>query len=196
MSNNLISHSFSTYKMYFIIQIRWWKMLELLRKRRSIRKYQDKSIDSTIIEDLKETLLRSPTSRNRKAWKFWFITDKKLLEKLSFAKASGSAMIKDAPLAVVIGADSSQTDVWIEDCSIASILLQMVAEEKNLGSVWVQIRNRFNKENMSSENIVKEILNSNNADIKIESIIAIGYKAEEKPPIDKNELNYNAIIEM
>lgn len=168
-------------------------MIELLRHRRSIRQYQEKEIPASIIEELKETALRAPTSRNRKEWKFWFITDPERLELLGEAKKSGSAMIKNAPLAVVIGADESECDVWVEDCSIAAILLQLNAQSHGLGSVWVQIRKRFTANDHCSEERVKEILRVNESNIRIASIIALGYPAEEKGPIPKEELKWDAI---
>jgi len=39
-------------------------MLDILRKRRSIRKYKAKAIEPELIEQLKEAALRAPTSRN------------------------------------------------------------------------------------------------------------------------------------
>ena len=39
-------------------------VLDLLRKRRSVRKYRDEEIEPEVVELLKEAALRSPTSRN------------------------------------------------------------------------------------------------------------------------------------
>jgi nitroreductase len=77
-------------------------MLDILRKRRSIRKYVNKEIDPETIELLKEAALRAPTSRDIKPWGFVFVTDKTLLEKLSEAKKSGSGFLKGASLGVVV----------------------------------------------------------------------------------------------
>lgn len=170
-------------------------MIELLRKRRSIRRYQTREIPESIITELKESALRAPTSRNRKEWKFWFITNPEQLEQLSQAKSSGSAMIKNAPLAIVIGADESECDVWVEDCSIAAILLQLNAQDHDIGSVWVQIRKRQTANEQSSEERVKEILRVNDSNIRIASIIALGYPDEQKEPIPANELKWSAIQE-
>lgn len=168
-------------------------MIDLLRKRRSIRRYEDKKIPDSVISELKETALRAPTSRDRKEWKFWFVTESEKLEKLASAKSSGSAMIKDAPLAIVIGADESECDVWVEDCSIAAILLQLDAQSHDLGSVWVQIRKRMASEEQSSESKVKEILQITDDNIRIASIIALGYPDEEKHSIELDQLKWDAI---
>jgi hypothetical protein len=44
---------------------------------------------------------------------------------LSEAKQYGSAFVAGAALAVVVCADTTKTDVWVEDCSIASIIRNM-----------------------------------------------------------------------
>ncbi len=156
-------------------------MIELLRKRYSVRKYTNQPIPTDKIDILKESLLRSPTSRNFRPWRFIFVDDKVLLGELAKSKMSGSALIKGAALGVVICGDESISDVWIEDCSIASILLQMSAQSIGLGSCWVQIRNRHTAQGTSSQEYVRKVL-AIPENISVESIIAIGYPAEKKEP--------------
>ena len=50
--------------------------------------------------------------------------------------------LKNAPLAIVVCGDPAKCDVWIEDCSIASILLHLAATDLGLGSCWIQLRLR------------------------------------------------------
>ncbi len=170
-------------------------MIELIRNRRTIRTYDERSIPVEIIDELKETAVRAPTSRDRKEWKFWFVTDREKLAKLSFAKQSGSKMIGSAPLAIVIGAQESECDVWVEDCSIATILLQMTAQSHDIGSVWVQIRKRFTSEGMHSEDQVKSTLGITDPDIRIASIIALGYPKQTRTPLTHDQLKWDAIQE-
>ncbi|TYB33335.1 MAG: NAD(P)H-dependent dehydrogenase/reductase [Flexistipes sinusarabici] len=162
-------------------------MIELLRKRRSIRKFQDKSIELEKIKILKEAALRAPTSRNIMPWEFIFVTDKNILKKLSEAKQHGSAFVAGAALAVVVCADTTKSDVWVEDCSIASIILQLTGLEMELGSCWVQIRNRKHNESESAEEYIQRLLGIPEH-FAVESIIALGYPAEEKEPIPHSSL--------
>ena len=156
-------------------------MIGLLRKRHSVRKYTSHPIPADKIDILKESLLRSPTSRNFRPWRFIFVDDRELLNSLSNSKMSGSSLIKGAALGVVVCGDESISDIWIEDCSIASILLQMTAQSIGLGSCWVQIRNRHTAQGTSSEEYVKKVLGIPEH-IRVESIIAIGFPAEKKEP--------------
>ena len=170
-------------------------MLEILRKRRSIRKYEDKEIDPETFELLKEAALRAPTSRGIKPWRFVFVTDKALLERLSKAKKSGSGFLKGASLGVVVCAIENESDVWIEDCSIASIILQLAGQSLGLGSCWIQIRNRMYSDDMSSEDYVRGVLNLPK-NLRVESIISFGYPDEEKSHVRKEQLDYQKIISM
>lgn len=168
-------------------------MLEILRKRRSIRRYKEKDIDPEIVDLLKEAALRSPSSRDIKPWRFVFITDKAVLEKLSRSKEHGSDFLRWARLGVVVCADECESDVWIEDCAIASIILQLTGQSLGLGSCWIQIRNRTYSDGRSSEDYVKEVLGLPEG-IKVESIISFGYADEEKPPVPKEQLDYQKVI--
>ncbi|RQW80923.1 MAG: NAD(P)H-dependent dehydrogenase/reductase [Methanothrix sp.] len=170
-------------------------MLEILRKRRSIRKYKDQKIEPAVIDPLKEAILRTPSSRGINPWRFIFITDKSMLEALSKAKESGSGFLKGAALGVVVCARESESDVWVEDCSIAAIVLQLAAESLGLGSCWIQIRNRKHIDHRSAEEYVREALHLAD-DMKVECIISIGYPDEELAPVPKEELEYGKIARM
>lgn len=65
-------------------------MIELLRKRRSVRQFQDRPVEPEKTELLKEAVLRSPSSRNFDPWEFVFVEDKSLLEALSKSKPHGA----------------------------------------------------------------------------------------------------------
>ena len=109
-------------------------MIELLRTRRSVRRYKPLPLSAAARAILEEAALRSPTSRNREVWEFVFVDDPVLLKGLAAAKPHGGAFVGDAPLAVVVCGDETRSDVWVEDCSIACILLQVTAHDLGLGS--------------------------------------------------------------
>jgi nitroreductase len=163
-------------------------MLELLRKRRSIRRYEDRPIETEKIELLKEAASRSPSSRSLNPWEFIFVEDPAIMTALAKAKPHGSSFLKGAKLGVIVCADPSKCDVWIEDCSIATILLQLTAQSLGLGSCWIQIRLRQAQENLTSEQYIRQLLSIPDA-ISILSIVAIGYPAEYPNPIPTDELD-------
>jgi len=168
-------------------------MLDILRNRRSIRRYSDREIEKEKIELLKEAALRAPSSRGINSWRFTFITDKALLEKLSRSKEAGSGFLKGAALCVVVSAAKDESDVWVEDCSIASIILQLAGFSLGLGSCWIQIRRRMHSGNLTSENYVKEVLDLKE-NFRVLSIISFGYPDETKRPHPAEDLEYDKIL--
>ena len=168
-------------------------MLEILRDRRSIRRYKDRQIEEEKMEQLKEAALRAPSSRGINPWRFVFVTDKTMLEKLSSSKESGSSFLKDAALGVVVAAKQGESDVWVEDCSIASIILQLAGCSLDLGSCWIQIRNRRHSSSMSAEDYVKQTLSLPD-EFLVECIISFGYPDEVKRPVAAADLEWSKIL--
>ena len=77
-------------------------MLDILRRRRSIRHYTPEALSPETVELLKEAVLRSPSSRGLDPWEFVFVTDKTLLASLATAKPHGAHFRRDAALGVVV----------------------------------------------------------------------------------------------
>jgi nitroreductase len=162
-------------------------MIELLRARRSIREYTGQPLEPEKLELLKEAVLRSPSSRNLDPWEFIFVDDRQLLKKLAGCKPHGADFLAQAALGVVVCGNSRESDTWIEDCAIASILVQMAAQSIGLGSCWVQVRNRRFDDQTTSEQYVQRLLQIPEH-FKVESIIAIGYPAEKREPLPRASL--------
>ncbi|AKL95855.1 nitroreductase [Clostridium aceticum] len=168
-------------------------MLDLLKKRRSIRKFKKTKVEKEKIDALVKAALLSPSSRSIRPWEFIVVTEEMLIGDLSKSKEHGSSFLKDAPLAIVVLGDESKSDVWVEDTSIASVLIQMMAESMDLGSCWIQIRGRKHNAETTAEAYIKKVLDIPE-EIKIESIIAIGYPDEEKPSYVEEDLPYEKVF--
>jgi len=167
-------------------------MIELLKTRRSIRKYKDREIEKEKIDTLLKAGLLAPSSRGRRPWEFIAVTDKELLKKLSESKESGSKFLEGAPLGIVVIADKEVCDVWVEDTSIAATLIQITAHSLGLGSCWIQIRDRMRKEEEKAEDYIKDLLNIPDK-YGVECIIGLGYPAEEKKPYEEGDLEYSKL---
>jgi nitroreductase len=148
-------------------------MIKLLRKRRSIRRYKTKPVDKKTIAGLIESALRAPSSRNNRPCEFILVDDKKLIEKLSDSK-------------------ETKSDVWVEDCSIATILIQMMAVSLKLGSCWIQMRNRKRADGTMAEIYIQQLLGIPEH-IKVEAVVALGWPAETKKPVPKTDLDYSKV---
>lgn len=167
---------------------------QIISNRRSTRKFQETNIEPEKIEQLKQAILLSPTGKSKNHWDFIFVQNPKTLAELSQSKEHASQLIASSKLAVVVVGSPTISDTWIEDCSIASIVLQLQAEDLELGSCWVQIHKRKHNENTTSEAFVKELLNIPEEKAVL-SIIAIGYPELRRAPINKLELLFKKIHE-
>ena len=167
-------------------------MIEILRTRRSIRRYENKTIEAGQVEILKEALLRCPSSRGFNPWTFIFVDNRDLLLRLSKAKENGSTFLKDAALGIMVCGDETKSDVWVEDCSIAAIVVQLTAHSMGLGTCWIQIRNRFHDAETTSEKYIQKLLGIP-VNLKVDSMISIGYPAETKEPVPVDKLAYEKI---
>lgn len=167
-------------------------MIDLLRSRRSIRRYAQKAVENPVRDILIEALLRAPSSRDNQPWEFVVVDDRALLKRLASAKEHGSQFLDKAALGIVVCADSRKSDVWEEDCSIAAILVQMTAHALGLGSCWIQIRKRKHSATITSERYVRKVLGLP-AHLKVEAIISIGFPAEQKKPVPQSALKYDKV---
>lgn len=167
-------------------------LLDILKKRRSIRQFEPKKVEQDKIDYMVESMLRSPSSRSLNPWEFIVVQDPATIDALSKAKPHGATFMKNAPLAIVVCADPQKCDVWVEDASIASILLHLAATDLGLGSCWVQIRLREHDSSKMAEEYISDLLGLQEG-LVVEAIIAIGYPKEEKTGHAKDSLLYERV---
>lgn len=167
-------------------------MINLLCTRRSVRKFNEQSIEPEKLEILKEAILRAPSSKNSNAGEYIFVDDPELIQKLALCKPHGAAPLQTAKLAVVVLCNERKTSAWVEDASIASFVAHLTAHSLRLGSCWIQIRGREYSEEKLSEQYISEILGIPEG-FRILSIVAIGYaqRTPEGKPI--SELDFSKI---
>ena len=166
--------------------------IDLLRQRRSTRKFENRPVEEEKIEKILQAALMAPSSKRSTPWHFVVVDEKEKMEKMAVSREMGSKFLENAPLAIVVLAEETKSDVWVEDASIAAILMQLEVEDLGLGSCWIQVRGRRKDETITTENYLRELLNVP-AGLKIECIIAIGYKDEEKKPFDESKLQLDKI---
>lgn len=165
---------------------------ELIAKRRSTRKFTDEELSQENVVSLLKAALMSPTSKRTNAWQFIVVDEKETLRILSECKAHGATFLADAALAVVVVADPLVSDVWIEDASIASIMIQLQAEDLGLGSCWIQVRERVAASGTPADEYVRGVLDIP-LQLQVLSMIAIGHKAVERKPFNEEHLQWEKI---
>lgn len=166
--------------------------LELLKRRRSSRVFTGEPISEDNVCMLMKAALMSPSGHRYNPWEFVLVEDKEVLKALSVSKEHGAGLLEGAAMAIAVVADTTKTDVWIEDCSIATIIIQLAAEELGLGSCWVQIRRRTDAAGNMAEDNVREALGIP-AHYAVLSIVGVGHKARETKPFDEENLQWEKV---
>jgi nitroreductase len=138
------------------------KFDEMLKCRRSIRRYQDKSVSlETIKEMIKESTL-APNAGNEQPWKFIIVNNKKMLKRISdeskknilariaanpddYAKKYKGMLENEslnvfynAPSLVIIFGPSNLKNLYV-DCALAASYFMMAAASRGLGTCWINL---------------------------------------------------------
>lgn len=164
----------------------------LIQTRRSMRKFTEEELTKEEVELLLRAALMAPSSKRSNPWQFIVVDDKETLDALAKCKEAGAGLIAGAPLAVVVLADPLVSDVWIEDASVATLMIQLQAEDLGLGSCWVQVRERFTADGVSAGEVVRDLLEIPQP-LQVLSIVAVGHKGMERKPFDEEHLQWEKV---
>jgi nitroreductase len=151
---------------------------DLLRKRRSIRQFQDKTIPQESIDSIFEDCRYSPTSRNSESYYYVVIKNKEILDKISTIREGATAPIGRAPVAIAVCSDPEKTVRVQADADIAATYLLLAIENNDLGGCWITDMDR-------SE--VKEMLDIPQSHYLC-MITPIGFPAEKKGIPSRREI--------
>ncbi|MCR4920686.1 MAG: nitroreductase family protein [Bacteroidaceae bacterium] len=165
---------------------------ELIKMRRSMRKFTDELLSADEARLLLRAALMSPSSKGLHAWEFVVVEDKATLEMLSQCKSQGADFLSGAPLAVVVLGDPQVSDVWIEDASVAATQMLLQAEDLGLGACWIQVRDRHDAEGGDAEENVRRILGIPDQ-LRVLAIVAVGHKGMERKPFNEDRLLWEKV---
>mgnify|MGYP001050847869 CR=1 FL=1 len=168
-----------------------YDLLNLLKNRRTVREFSDKRVSEDTIKQILKAGVLAPSSKNKKPVEFIVVRDKEILLKLKECKSKGAEGLNTATCAIVVIADSQLSDIWIEDASIAAILLQLAIEDLGLASVWIQMRKR--QSNLGNSEVqIRDLLNIPD-NYGVLCLIALGYKKGFKEAYDENDLDFSKV---
>ena len=159
---------------------------DAIKKRRSVRVYSERIPPVELIKKCIEAACQAPSAHNSQPWKFFIVTNKEKIEKLSRIQKY-STFLKNAP--VVITVASQESAHFLEDCSCAIMLLMLKATELGLGTCWNAV---YHPDTIEREEYVKEVLGV--SDYRIVANIGIGYPAEE--PEEKRVKDFEEAAEV
>lgn len=157
-------------------------LMELLRNRRSVRKYTDKVISDEDLEQILAAGMLTPSGKGLKPWQAVVIRDPETLSALVGCRKGGARMLQTATCAVAVFSDKDKTDTYIEDSSLFMGYMHLMASTLGIGSVWLQIRLRpSDQEGVSSEEFVRSLL-SVPENMMPEAILVMGYPESAPEP--------------
>ncbi|GAA0124398.1 nitroreductase family protein [Clostridium sp. CTA-19] len=154
-------------------------VIECIYKRRSIRKFIDKTVDDETLLTLIKAGMAAPSACNTQPWEYIIITEdnikNEVRKSLYFGQYNAPAMI------VVCGnmklsMSGPVRDYWIQDCSASIENILLAATSMGLGSVWIGLHPVE-----SAARPLYKILDLPEEVIPL-AVIYLGYPDEEKEP--------------
>jgi nitroreductase len=115
---------------------------EIIRVRRSIRKYKRKRIEEEKLVRVLEAGRLSPSAVNKQPWHFILITDPEIRNRMK--EAYDARWFYEAPVIIVICVDlggrriiKKGENFWKVDGAIAMQSMVLQATEEGLGTCWI-----------------------------------------------------------
>ena len=161
------------------------ELLELLCQRRSGRQYTGESVPEPKLNDILRAGLLYASSNNIRPLRFILVRSRETLMNLSRCKQAGSAMLEHAAAAIVVFADTSVADAWVEDAAIAMNNMMLCATAEGVANCWVQCRNRFanagEDARIPTDQYLRQLLDIPDG-YAVEAILSLGMPAAHLEP--------------
>lgn len=162
------------------------KLDEALLGRRSIRKYESRSISRDLILRLLEVAETAPSAGNLRARRY-FVVIKQEIRKVLAISAYGQSQAENAPVLIVICSDIERSRrrygdrgnlYSIQDATVAAMCLLLKAYDLGLGACWI---------GAFDEEIIRETLDLGTSIVPI-AMISIGWPAEQPTSPPKRQI--------
>lgn len=152
------------------------KILDVIKKRRSIRHFIKRKIPEEILKDIIDCARLAPTARNLQPWKFVVITKKPEIEKIAEQTDYGK-FLSEADCCILVFCQD--TKYYLEDGCAATENILVAAQAYGIGSCWIA-----GDKKPYSKNIADIVMAPDGWNLV--SIIALGYPAENPDPPKKS----------
>lgn len=167
-------------------------LLEIMRTRRSVRKYNAQEISNEDTKKILSAALLAPSGHSKYPCEFIVIKNRETLEKMSHCRVGVAKMLEDAALAVVVIANKEKSDTIIEDCSVAMMNMELEATALGIGNCWIQVRGRDAENDSTSEDYLRGIINFPE-NFACQAILSLGYAEKMPRQRELDKLNFEKI---
>lgn len=154
--------------------------LDVIFKRGSIRKYDDRQIEVEKIKTILDAGFAAPSARNLRPYHFILINDRNIIDQIS-ETSMGKRIMKGANLVIAVLGDLNINPAYefvLNDTSACIQNMLLAIHGLDLGGCWCGQRRD------ESDIVVKNILKLPD-NIFVSGFIALGYKKEEKEQKDR-----------
>lgn len=159
-------------------------VINLLAKRRTIRKYQEKPVPEEEIVALVEAAFYAPTYLNRRPFHILVVQDHD--KQASLGDILGvRPYIQEASAVIVLLGDPELSNSWPVDLAAAAENVLIAATGLGLGAAWVGNPHGASWDDRSAK--IRELFDIPEH-IGLLGMLTVGYPAEEKAPHTKNEI--------
>ncbi len=169
-------------------------LLEIMRTRRSVRKYTAQEISDEDIKKILSAALLAPSGHSKYPCEFIVVKNRETLNKMSHCRVGVAKMLEGAACAVVVIADKEKSDTIVEDCSVAMMNMELEATARGIGNCWIQIRGRDADEGSTSEDYLRGILNFPE-NFACQSVLSLGYPEKMPRQRELDKLKFEKIHE-
>ena len=162
-------------------------MHELFKKRRSVREFLDKEVTDEQIRQILTAAMVAPSGRNIRPWEFIVVRDKETRKKLGQLRIRGRYVI-DAPVTIVVLGKEKESNLWIQDCSLAAGYIYLEATNQGLATCWINAIGSKTDDGRDAEKVYKEILGVPD-DVRMLGMFPIGYPKENVEEYSEDDYN-------
>ena len=168
-------------------------LLEIMRTRRSVRKYTAQEISDEDVKKILSAALLAPSGHSKYPCEFIVVKNRETLNKMSQCRVNVAKMLETAFAAVVVIADKEKSDTIVEDCSVAMMNMELEATSLGIGNCWIQIRGRNDSADGSTcEEYLRGILNFPE-NFACQSILSLGYPEKMPRQRELDKLKFEKI---
>ena len=164
---------------------------EVVKKRRSTRRYTGQPVEKEKLQRAMELALRAPSSKNTRSTRLMAVTDLKRVHELGKLRDWGSSLLEEAGAAIVVLGDEAASPMWETNAAIMATLLQLALVDEGLATCWVHVGDYLTLKDVldsqRSEDYVKELLPEIPSDYRVLCVISIGYADYTPKPLPEYE---------
>jgi nitroreductase len=162
-------------------------ILDIIRTRRSVRRFEDKPVPEELLREILEAGRWAPSGMNNQPWKFAVIENRVINEGIS-KLTRYSAVIRSARVLIAVFLDNAESYHRTKDAQAVGACIQnmlLEAHSLGLGAVWLG-------EIIKSDEQIRQLLGLG-GELELMAVIALGYAMEDPKATRRKDLK-NLIV--